>query len=120
VGQHGVEVDDGVAELLQLGHLLVEERDRHRHAVTRHVVDLVVHEDAQTAAVAVDGADAVRGLADRAIDGVLQELLDPLAHAFRLREDGTDEPLDLRRIPLWRDAPLLAGSARRGAELLRE
>ncbi len=72
VRDHRVEIDDRVAELTQLRHLLREPRDGHRHPVVRKVVDLVVHEDAQRALVAVDGADAVRRLADRAIDGVLQ------------------------------------------------
>ena len=44
----------------------------------------MVHEHAQAAVVAVDGAQPVRRLADRAVDGVLQQLLDLLAHGSRL------------------------------------
>ena len=84
VREHGVEADDRVAELPQLCHLLVEERHRHRHPVSRQVVDLVVHEHPQAAIVAVHDADALRGLADRPVDRVLQQLLDLLAHGGRL------------------------------------
>jgi hypothetical protein len=68
---------------VELRHLLVEERDRHRHPVTGHVVDLVVHEHAQAAPVAVHHPETVRGLADRAVHGVLEKLLDLLAHRSR-------------------------------------
>src|SRR4051794_19340592 len=84
VSEDGVEVDDRVAELLELRHQLVEEPGRHRHPVVRDVVDLVEHQHAERAAVAVHRTDAVRRLADRAIDGVLQDLLELLAHAIRL------------------------------------
>ena len=77
VREHRVEVDGRVAQLLELRHLLVEERDRHRHAVARLVVDLVVHQHPQAAA-AVHDAHAAGRLADRAVDGVLQQLLDLL------------------------------------------
>ena len=49
VVEHGVEVDDRVAELAQLVHLLVEQRHGHRQRIARQVVDLVVHEHAQAA-----------------------------------------------------------------------
>ncbi len=76
VVEHGVERDDLVAELAEHRHLLVEEADRHRDRVLGAVVDLVVHEHAQRAvAVAVDGADRRRGLADRPVEAVLQQLL---------------------------------------------
>jgi hypothetical protein len=85
VVEHGVEVDGLVSELAQLRHLLVEDRDGHRHAVVRQVVHLVVHEHPQRAPAAVgrvaeQGADAVRRLAERPVDRVLQQLLDLLAH----------------------------------------
>jgi hypothetical protein len=83
VGQDGVEVDDRVAELPQLVHLLVEERDGHGQRIARDVVDLVVHQHAQAAVPVAVRADCDRRLADRPVDGVLQQLLEPVgAHGF--------------------------------------
>ena len=77
IREHVVERDRGIAELAELRELLVEQRDRHGDRVLGLVVDLVVHEDAQRAAVpAVRGADAGRRLAERAVDAVLQPLLE--------------------------------------------
>src|SRR5919201_1755153 len=73
-----LEVDDPVAELAQLRHLLIEERGRHGDGVAGDVVDLVVHERAERPpALAVERARAGDGLADRAVDPVLQELPGP-------------------------------------------
>ncbi len=113
VRKHRVEIDDDIPELLQLRHLLVEERDRHRHPVVRLVVDLVVHEDTQRAVVAVDDTDAPGRLADRTVDGVLQNLLDLLAHASRLaRDDRADERKDPGAELIRRYAPVLGRQPR--------
>ena len=53
VREHVVERDCRVAELAELGELLVEERDGHGDRVLGLVVDLVVHEDPQRPRVAV-------------------------------------------------------------------
>ena len=79
VREHGVERDGRVAELAEQRHLLREDRRRDRGRVRPEVVDLVVHEDAERAVgLAVERADAADGLADRAVDAVLQELLRPV------------------------------------------
>ena len=83
VREHGVEIDDFVAELPHLVHLLVEQRHRHRQRVAGEVVDLVVHQHAQAAVAVAVRADRCGRLADRAVDRVLQPLLDPLrAHRW--------------------------------------
>ncbi len=70
--EHGLEIDDGVAELAQVRHLLVELRHLHGERRERTVVDLVVHEDAQALVVPVGRSDRRGCLADRAVEAVLQ------------------------------------------------
>ncbi len=76
VTQHIVETDDRVAELPQLVHLLVEQRHGHRQRIALDVVDLVVHQHPQAAVAVTARADRDCRLADPAVDGVLQNLLD--------------------------------------------
>jgi hypothetical protein len=76
VAQHIVETDDRIGELPQLVHLLIEERNGHRQRVALDVVDLVVHQHPQAAVAVAACADRNRRLADPAVDGVLQNLLD--------------------------------------------
>ena len=76
VAEHCIEIDHRVVELAQLVHLLVEDRHRHRQRIVRQVVHLVVHEHAQAALAVAVGTDRRRRLADRPVDGVLQNLLE--------------------------------------------
>ena len=77
MAEHRVEINDGVTELANLVHLLVEQRHGHGERVAGEVVDLVVHEDAEAAVAVAVRADCRRGLADRPVNRVLQHLLDP-------------------------------------------
>ena len=76
---HRLERHGRVAELGEERHLLLEHPRGNRRRVRPEVVDLVVHEDAERAVgLAVEGADAAHGLAQRPVDAVLQQLLRPV------------------------------------------
>src|SRR4029077_18025722 len=99
---HGVEVDRVVAELTQLGHLLVEAPDRDGDRVLGDIVHLVVHEHAERPLLlAVDRADAGRGLADRAVDAVLQRLLDAVGTHAPIVVPRPAPPAAPRTPPAW-------------------
>ena len=75
-----------VAELAQLRELLVELPDRDRRRVVGDVVDLVVHQDAQRPLAVGPEAERGRRLADRPVEGVLDDLLGLLSgHGRSLR-----------------------------------
>ena len=74
-GARLVQTDDAIAKLAKLRELLVEVRHWHRRRIVGDVVDLVVHQHAQRRIAVRAEPEERRTLADRPVEGVLDDLL---------------------------------------------